>query len=471
MTMPQLRRRMTSLDASFLYFENATSPLHIGSTCLLDGYLSRAELIEHLGRRMWRIPRYREVALFDQFNIGHPVWMADPNFDLERHVEEVQLPAGATYAEGRQVIAKLFEGLLPRDRPLWKMILVHGFPGGRTGLVSLVHHCMVDGVSGVELLTAISDFERDAPQEPARPLPPADPLPGPIQRSADAWADLMKDAIDAQLEAFRRVFDPSETTREFEAISRALAASTNQLIQPAPPTPFNRPISGQRSHVAVPMPFAEIREVRAALGGTINDVVLTTLSGALGSYLRRHGQSVDGVELRAMVPVNVRSESDKAALGNQVSMLLAPLPVGMKDPVARHKTVMAGIGKLKEANQAGGFAILSRMAERVPPMLQAAAGFFTPPTQPLFNIVCTNVPGPQIPLYIAGRMVEEIWPLVPLAAGLGLGVALASYNQVLYWGSCADPRLVPDIDAFGEDLQNAFADLLTAARAAQPVTA
>jgi diacylglycerol O-acyltransferase / wax synthase len=207
------------------------------------------------------------------------------------------------------------------------------------------------------------------------------------------------------------------------------------------------------------------------LGGTINDVVLTALSGGLGMYLRSCGVPTAGMELRAMVPVNVRVEADKSALGNQVSMLIAPLPVGIEDAASRHAAVLAGMNRLKSANQAGGFSLLTRVVEAVPPVLQAFAGAMAPNGQALFNLVCTNVPGPQIPLYMAGRTVEAIWPLVPLSAGLGLNVCLTSYNGELFWGICGDPRLVPDIDAVAAAISAAFESLKQAAIEGSGVTA
>jgi WS/DGAT/MGAT family acyltransferase len=237
-------------------------------------------------------------------------------------------------------------------------------------------------------------------------------------------------------------------------------------MQPAPSTPFNRPVGEGRCYAVVPMSFADLRVIRSALGGTLNDVVLSILAGGLGAYLREREQDTDGVELRAMIPVNVRSSGDKEALGNQVSMMIAPLPIGLTDAVERHKAVTSRLASLKEANQAGGFAILSRLTESVPANLQALAAMWTPATQPLFNVVCTNVPGPQVPLYVCGRQLQTLWPLLPLSMGLGLGVALTSYNGALYWGLTGDPELVPDIEETARCIESAFHELKLAAAGA-----
>ena len=458
-------QRLTAADASFLYLEGPQTPLHIGSASPLDGHLSREELIDHLGRRIHRIPRYRQRAMFDPFNVGHPTWEDDPTFDLGNHVEEVDLPEGADEATLFASIARIFAPQLRRDRPLWKMVLVQGLPGGRSAVMSLVHHCMVDGVSGIELLNTVADVQRDVPKEEPAPYHPR-ALADPMERARDAWFDTVRQMADANSDTLRRAFDPETQMREMQTISRAMASAAPVFMQPAPATPFNRPVGPGRSYSMLPMSFAELRGVRSVLGGTINDVVLSTLAGGLGAYLRSVGQETNGVELRVMVPVNVRSDADKDALGNQVSMFLVPIPVGLTDAVERHKALMATMSGLKEANQAGGFAMMSRMQDQVPPILQAMAGMMSPPVQPLFNIVCTNVPGPQVPLYLAGRKMEGLWPLLPLSMGLGLGVALTSYNGVLYWGVGADPALVPDVSQVVACISAAFEALKAAAVAA-----
>ncbi len=460
-----LRRRMTSMDASFLYFEKPSLPLHIGSTLLLDQPISRDELVFHIQSRLHRIPRYREFAAFDSLNVAHPRWEDDPKFDAGRHIEEVTLPANATERDLLDAIAAVHAQMLPRDRPLWKMIAIQGLPGGGSAVISLVHHCMVDGVSGIELLTAICDLAAEVDPEPNSDFEP-EPPPSPFERIQSAWRDAAQDSAGRLAEALRWGLDPQQQATDMKAILGAMTSAAPQLMRPAPSTPFNRPVSGKRNYAYVAMPFGEIRGIRGALGGTINDVVLTALSGGLGAFLRELGHATRGVELRAMVPVNVRSETDKSALGNQVSMLIAPLPIGIEDHGERHAAVIGGMDKLKSANQAGGFALLTRLAEQVPPFLQAAAGSLVPNAQPLFNLICTNVPGPQIPLYLAGRKVEAHWPLVPLSSGLGLNVCLTSYNGVLYWGIVADPELVPDVGVVARQIEGAFEGLKAAAMAA-----
>lgn len=462
MPATSLRRRMTAMDASFLYFEKPALPLHIGSTLILDEALDRETLVSHISSRLDRIPRYREFAAFDSLNVAHPRWEHDPRFDAGRHIEEVTLPPGATEADLLEAIAKLHGQMLPRDRPLWKMVLLQGVPGGGSAVTSLVHHCMVDGVSGIELLTAICDLQRDVEPDANTVFEP-DAEPTAFERASAAWRDAAQESAGRLAEALRWSLDPQQQANDWKAVLGAMTSAAPQLLRPAPATPFNRPVGAKRNYAYVAMPFGEIRGIRGVLGGTINDVVLTALSGGLGAYLRELGQKTAGVELRAMVPVNVRSETDKSALGNQVSMLIAPLPVGIEDHAERHKAVIAGMDRLKGANQAGGFAVLSKLSEQVPPFLQAAAGMFVPNAQPLFNLVCTNVPGPQIPLYLAGRKVEAFYPLVPLSMGLGMNVCLTSYNGVLYWGLVGDPELVPDVGVIARHVEAAFEGLKAAA--------
>lgn len=470
--MPEtsLKRRMTSADASFLYFEKPSAPLHIGSTCVLSGELSREALISHMGSRIHRIPRYREIAAFDPLGIAHPRWEQDPGFSIARHVEEVIMPAGSSEDDLLQAIANEHARMLPRDRPLWRMIIFQGMPGGNSYVTSLVHHCMVDGVSGIELLAAVTDLAEDTPPDQPLPFEPA-PAATTLERIRAAWQDAAEVSMGATADAVRWALDPERQSTDVRTLVSSLTSAAPSLMRPAPATPFNRPVGSGRNYAIVPMPFGEMRGIRGVLGGTINDVVLTTLSGGLGSFLRARGVATDGLELRAMVPVNVRNESDKSALGNQVSMLIAPLPVGIANPAERHRTVIASMDGLKAANQAGGFALLARLTESIPAGMQALAGLLAPPNQSLFNLVCTNVPGPQIPLYMAGHKVEALWPLVPLSSGLGMNVCLTSYNTVLYWGICADPTLVPDVASVAAAIGVAFEDLKSAALAASAVTA
>lgn len=468
MTVPTLRRRMTSMDASFLYFEKPSLPLHIGSTAILDGPLSREALVSHMESRIHRILRYRELAAFDSLNIGHPRWEDDPKFDVKRHIDEIVMPKRATYDDLLQIIADEHAKMLPRDRPLWRMILLQGLPGGKSAVTSLVHHCMVDGVSGMELLAAITDLAADVEPDPVEAHTPEPPVSS-NDRMSQAWRDVMDVQMQQSTEAVRWALDPQQQAKDIQAVMGAMVSAAPSFLRPAPLTPFNRPVSPGRNYAVVGMSFAEIRGIRGVLGGTINDVVLTTLSGGLGAYLRSKGLKTDGMQLRAMVPVNVRNESDKSALGNQVSMLITPLPVGIDDAAERHQAVLDGMTKLKNSNQAGGFALLSRLAESVPPAMQALAGAFVPNGQALFNLVCTNVPGPQIPLYMAGKKVEELWPLVPLSMGLGLNVCQASYNGNLFWGIVGDPALVPEVSEVAAHIRESFEELKKRAMVASGV--
>jgi len=458
MTATSLKRRMTAADASFLYFEKPSAPLHIGSTCVLSGELSREALISHMESRMHRIPRYRELAAFDPLGIAHPRWEHDPNFDVKRHISEVTMPEASSYEDLLQAIANEHAKMLPRDRPLWRMVLFHGIAGERTGVMSLVHHCMVDGVSGIELLAAVTDLAEDTAPDQPQPFQP-DPATTTMERVSAAWRDAAEVSMTASADAMRWALDPQQQAKDVRTLISSMTSAAPSMIRPAPSMPFNRPVGGGRNYAVVAMPFGEMRGIRGVLGGSINDVVLSTLSGGLGSFLRAHGVATEGVELRAMVPVNVRSERDKSALGNQVSMLIAPLPIGITDAAERHRAVIAGMDRLKAANQAGGFALLGRLTESLPAGMQALAGLFAPTSQSLFNLVCTNVPGPQIPLYMAGRKVEELWPLVPLSSGLGMNVCLTSYNAVLYWGIVADPLLVPDVGDVAKAVGAAFEEL------------
>ncbi|MGH2610035.1 MAG: wax ester/triacylglycerol synthase domain-containing protein, partial [Tepidiformaceae bacterium] len=251
-----LSSRMTSMDASFLYFERPSQPLHIGSTCILEGPLSRDEMVAHMRRRIHRIPRYRQRAMFDSLNLAHPTWEDDQAFDVDRHIGEVTLPEGATEADVKKAIAGIFAPMLPRDRPLWKMILLQGMPGGRTGVTSLIHHCMVDGVSGIELLTAIADLAPDLPPDPDIDYLPT-PSVDPVERATRAWRDLLRSGFELSSQSLNWALDPQQQVRDLQTVNRALAAASPALLRPAPPTPFNRPVTGQRTYESLGMSFGE----------------------------------------------------------------------------------------------------------------------------------------------------------------------------------------------------------------------
>jgi diacylglycerol O-acyltransferase / wax synthase len=464
-----LNRRLSAQDASFLYMERPEAPLHIGSIAVFAGDVPYERLLENIASKLHLIPRYQQRVVPAPFGISHPTWEWDPDFDLTRHVKRVKINPPGTDAQLMELSAKLFEGMLDRDKPLWDIHLVEGLQGQRSAMVSRVHHCLVDGVSGIELLMIVLDVSPDptpalapATQDPRPPIPPVstrlvDAVFDNVTAELDRWADLQKNAVET-------IATGDSRTR---TALRSLEANQPYLTNPVSRAPFNKPLSRERTVACSEYSFAEIRGIRAACGGTVNDVVLTVLSGALGRYLELHGESTEARSMRILAPVNVRREDERGALGNRVSMLLIEAPVGTRDPVERLKAITERTEALKRQNVAAGTEIISELIGAVPPMLQSLAGLLPQPPNNLANMVCTNIPGPMIPLYSVGHRLLAHYPLMPLAWEMGVGCGVTSYDQKLYFGLIADPKAAADVSRLKEFLDQAFVELRSAAGVAR----
>jgi diacylglycerol O-acyltransferase len=465
--MPQdkLNRRLSAQDASFLYFERPEAPLHIGSIAVFEGQVPYERLVENIASKLHLIPRYQQRVVPAPFGLSHPTWEWDPDFDLTRHIKRVTINPPGDDSQLATLAAKLFEGMLDRDKPLWDIHLVEGLEGSRSALVSRVHHCLVDGVSGIELLMIVLDVSPNPipPLPPANPEPRAPTPPAPA-RLVDAFFDNLSDVLDRLAEFQKSTVDTIATgdSRTRTAI-RSVEANQPYLANPVVRAPFNKPLTRERTVACSEYSFAEIRGIRAACGGTVNDVVLTVLSGALGRYLELHGEGTDGRSMRILAPVNVRREDERGTLGNRVSMLLIEVPVGMRDPVERLKAITERTEALKRQNVAAGTEIISDVLSATPPMLQSLAGLLPQPPNNLANMVCTNIPGPMIPLYSVGHRLLAHYPLMPLAWEMGVGCGVTSYDQKLYFGLIADPNAAADVGRVKEFLDQAFVELRSAA--------
>jgi len=454
---------MSAEDAWFLYFERPEAPLHIGSVCIVEGDVPVEKLAANMDARMHLIPRYRQRAQIPPFYAGHPTWEDDPAFSLDRHLSEVRLPAPGSRQQLIELSGDLFAPMLPRDRPLWSITVVRGLEGDRTAYVNRVHHCLVDGVSGIELLLATLDMVPDpAPTPPPeQPWQPAAP-PGPLE----SWADAIFDQWSASLRLFgelqQQTLDPRAQAKRAMDFARALEVALPAAFRQPRKMAWNRPVGGKRRVGWTEMAFQEVRGIRGALGGTVNDVMLTILAGALGRHLRGRGEKTQGLTVRLQIPVNVRREDQRGQLGNRVSMMLPELPLDIDDPAARLQAVRAEMERLKSAGQASAFDALLRVASNLPAAYHALAGMGGVP-QGALNLVCTNVPGPMIPLYSVGHRMVGHYPMVPLAADLGLGVGITSCDKHLYLGVMSDPDIVPDVDAIARHADTEFRALREAA--------
>lgn len=462
MTLKLTPKRMSAEDAFFLYFERPHAPLHVASLCLFEGDIPIKKAREGLESRLHLIPRYRQRPVFPPLLGGYPAWEDDPRFSLDRHVRLIEAPRPVSEARLHEISADFFAEPLPRDRPLWEMAVVHGIEGGRTAYITKVHHCLVDGVSGVELTLVLLDV---SPSPPPTPSPGHwEPKPNPTR--AGSWLegviDQVANGMIAATEWQRDLVDPRHALRLASDLSTALRHGLEAAMQWPTPAIWNKPVGKDRRLAFVKMPFQEVRAIRSSLGGTVNDVVLTILGGALGRYLKARGGPVADKSLRLMIPVNVRTEEQRGALGNRVSMMLPQIPVGIDDPIERFTAVRTTMDALKGSGQGAAFDRLLGLIEPAPAAFAALAGRVGL-LPGMINLACTNVPGPLIPLYSTGHRMLDFYPMLPLAGDLGLGVAILSYDQSLHWGISCDPKLVPDVEAVGALVSEEFQTLRDAA--------
>jgi diacylglycerol O-acyltransferase len=455
-------RRLSAQDASFLYFEKRESPMHIGSIAVFEGQVDYERFVENIQSKINLIPRYQQIVMPAPFNIGHPTWEWDPEFDIRRHIHHVQLPEPGTDQQLFELSADLFSTMLDRSKPLWDMYLIHGLQGGRSALLTKVHHCLVDGVSGIELLMLVMDVSPTPIPAAPVPDPEKDPAPPLLERFFDAVLDNMSAEIDGWAGRGQRLVADAGGAGNTRAMLHALETALPYLQVPVVRAPFNKPLSPGRKVAFSEYSFAEIRQIRQAAGGTVNDVVLTALGGGMAKYLEMHGQTTVGRTIRVLTPVNVRKDDERGALGNRVSMLLIEVPVGVSDPLERLEAVRKRTEALKRRHVADGIEGMSNGIQP-PPMFQALMGSLPTPPNTLANMVCTNVPGPMIPLYTLGHRLKAHYPMIPLGWEMGISLGVTSYDQKLYFGFMADAKAGSDVDRLRDFTEQAYVELRNAA--------
>jgi WS/DGAT/MGAT family acyltransferase len=462
MTQRGRDRRLSTQDASFLYFEKKESPLHIGSIMVFDGPLDYERFVENIEAKINLIPRYQQIVMPAPFNIGHPTWEWDPKFDIRRHISVVDLDAPGTDEQMLEAGTELFAPMLDRDKPLWEMILIRGLQGNRSALLTKVHHCLVDGVSGIELVMLVLDVTATPPPPVQIPDPVKDTAPPVLERLFDAILDNASAEIDGWASRQQRMVADAGGAGNTRATLHALETTLPYLQVPVVRAPFNKPLSPGRKVAVSEYSFQEIRQIRQAAGGTVNDVVLTVLGGGMAKYLEMHGQTTASRSIRVLTPVNVRKDDERGALGNRVSMLLIEVPVGVPDPLERLDLIRKRTEGLKRRQVADG---IEGMGTGInpPPALQALMGSLPTPPNTLANMVCTNVPGPMIPLYSLGYRLEALVPLIPLGWEMGISLGITSYNQKLYFGFMGDAEAGSDVGRLREFSDQAYVELRSAA--------
>ncbi|MEA2153600.1 MAG: diacylglycerol O-acyltransferase / wax synthase [Solirubrobacteraceae bacterium] len=463
--------RLTALDTTFLHLEDhSTAHMHVASVMVFEGTAPTPhELVEHVVSRLHLVPRYRQRLANVPYGQGRPVWADDPHFNPRYHIRHTALPKPADDKALKQLAGRLFSQRLDRSKPLWEIWLVEQMAGERFALIAKTHHALVDGISGVDITTVLFDTAPDPVPSSRPPVPwTAKPLPGPAKLLGEALRE--------------RTTVPAEIARGTRALLRAPRRALSQVVDglasigattwaginaPAPDSPFNVDIGPHRRYTFLDADLEEFKAIKASLGGTLNDVVLAAVSLALGRYLRREGVETEGLELKAMVPVSVRADSDRGALGNQVAAMWAPLPVGVQNPAESLQQIARAMEDLKKSGQAVGAQVLTNLAGFAPPTILSQAARLQA-RQRFFNLVVTNVPGPQFPLYVLGRRLRVLYPVVPLARRQALGIAVMSYDGHLGFGLLGDFDALPELEAIGADLKWAIGSLARAAGVREP---
>jgi diacylglycerol O-acyltransferase / wax synthase len=456
--------RLTALDTSFLHLEDGEAHMHVASVMLFEGPPpAYDEMLEALENRLHLVPRYRQRLAFVPLAQGRPKWVDDPHLNLRYHLRSTALPSPGSEEQLKDLAGRVFSQQLDRDKPLWEIWMVEGLEDERFAVLSKTHHALVDGISGVDIISVLFDTTPD----PMAPTAPGDRwLPRPLPSRAQLLGEALVERGTIPAEITRTVRAVFRGPRRIAAGVRDAAVGVGAMawagLNPAPQSPYNRSIGPHRRFTWVRADLGEIKAIKNQLGGTVNDVVLATVAGALGKHLRRRGQNTDGLELKAMIPVSVRADLERGALGNKVAAMMAPLPVWCQDPVARLDILSEELRGLKSSGQAVGAQVLTDLSGFAPPTVMDQASRLVA-RQRMFNLVVTNVPGPQFPLYLAGRRMIDPFPMVPLAKNQGLGIALLSYAGKINFGLVGDYDVVWDLDEFAEDVRESLDELAAAA--------
>ncbi len=463
--------RLSALDATFLDLENDSVHMHVGALAIFEGGelvrpgggIDFARVRRIAGPSITRNQRFRQHLAHVPV-LGHPVWVDDARFQLDYHLRHTSLPEPGDERQLKRLFGRLMSQKLDVHKPLWEMWFVEGLPGGRFAVITKVHHCMIDGVSGVDLLATLMDPDAEAEVLRAeQELAVASPRPWLARTAPSGWTLLADEALRRAalpLAALRAGRDAiAHPDRAVHALRDALEG-VREILTPgllgASQTPLNDDIGPHRRFDWFETSIADTKDVRKRVGGTLNDVVLATVAGAMRHFLALRAVRVDDLTFRAQVPVNVRAADEHGMLGNRVAMLLADLPVAEPDRRRRYQQVIETTAKLKASRQVHGGKLLEQLGDWTSKELLGAIVRLTG-QQLAYNIVVTNVPGPRVPVHLLGARLAEIYPLVPLFANQGLGIALFSYDGRLFWGLNADWDRLPDLHDAALALQHEFA--------------
>ncbi len=460
--------RLSPLDVSFLYMESTSTPMHVGAVAIFEvpeGGFDYERLVALIEERISLVPRYRQRVKWVPGRIASPVWIDDENFDAAYHVRRSALPKPGTEGQLRELVARIMARPLDRSRPLWEMYLVEGLQGGHFAVLTKTHHAMVDGVAAVDIAQVILDSTPSPRRTVVEPWKPVKEPSG-ITMVASALSDVVRrpasivGAARSGLEDFERI------VAQIGTFASGVASAAWTVARPAAGSALNAPIGEARRFATADTPLEDYKKIRRAHGGTINDVVLAVVAGGLRAWLMTRGESVTSrTTIRALVPVSVRppadGSDDGALSGNRIAAILVDLPVGEAAPVMRLQRVSFEMAAHKESGQLLGADALVSLAGFAPSTIhslgsRAASGL----SRRVFNVVVTNVPGPQYPLYAGGARMLAAYPVVPLAKGQAVSIGLTSYDGGIYFGLNADRDAMPDLDVLAQCLADSLAELL-----------
>jgi diacylglycerol O-acyltransferase len=463
--------RLSWGDSVFLHLEREGMPLNVACVCILEGEIPFKACVEFVESKLPLIPRYLKRVVPPLFNIGLPSWEYDPTFDIRHHVREATLKHGSD-GQLKTLAGKILSTVMDRQHPLWDLTLVHGLKGNRSGLVFRLHHCLADGIGGVGIMNVMMDASPVVAPLPRRKLrlrvpPPRNVLTTLTNGVVDSYSDFAKRILDAlanitsvaeRLAANGGTMAPDEFTR----LLPELTASTERLR-------FNVLYRGPQKFAWAEIPLEEIKTIRHACGTSVNDVILALVTATIQRYLELHGDVVKGRQFRMMVPVNLRGGDSPDELGNRISLVPVTVPLDIRDP----RKLLAAVHKrtelLKRAHTAELVSLAGGLIGMIPSSAQALAGHlisrapFTP-----FNMVCTNVPGPQYPLYLLGHKILHCYPYVPVGGEMALNCAILTYDGTAHFGFSGDVHAAPDLRRLETFLRLSFTELREAAGVRPP---
>ncbi len=452
--------QLSATDTSFLMQERDGAQMHIGAVSVFEGAApEHEELREHIWERLGLVPRFRQRLAEPPIALTRPWWVDDPEFNLDYHLRRTALPWPGGEDQLKALVGRIFSQRLDRGKPLWEMYLVEGLNDDRFALITKVHHALVDGISGVDLASVIMDIKPEAAAVGGAAVQfERHPAPSRAELLARGVVETVKTPVSLAHYAAGGALYPQRLTRAATKVVGAVGAMGWELLNSAPSVPLNGPIGPHRRFETRDLSFAEVHDVKQHYDATINDVVLAASTGALRRWLLARGVSTEGLELRALVPVNLRGDEERGLLGNRVALLRASLPLYAEDPEQRLLLVREAMRAAKRSRQLMAAQTIIRMSNFALPTILAQASRLNFSTR-LFNVIITNIPGPQIPLYLLGRQLQSIAPVAFLPREHALSIAIFSYNGLISFGLLSDYDRMHDLELVAEGVEESLAEL------------